>query len=185
MRRVSIVLISLVLISCQKQLAILPRDSRDSLQEHLTNGDTIPDNAEIKIRLKSDSLNTDETAIVFDHQASTIYNFQEDAPYFPGLGQVSLGTVSSDGRTLAINKLPFASGMFIRLDVKVKKDGTYLMGLSYQKSMPACVVIWLKDKLARDSVNILAKPYYFNVHKADTNSFGKNRFTLVLKIKSL
>jgi hypothetical protein len=182
MKRIGILLMLVWLTSCKKErLGVLPPETRDTLLVRPGNRDTIPDKAAIGIKLSRDSINYDETMIVFNHQASAAYNSNEDAAYFQGFGQVSLATVSADGRSLAINSLPFTHGMAVGLDVKMKNDGAFTLVLSYQKNIPSSIVIWLKDRFVRDSVNIMAGPYLFTVQKADTNSFGRNRFSLVIQ----
>jgi hypothetical protein len=63
----------------------------------------------------------------------------------------------------------------------VKTSGTYLLKISYERSIPADVEIWIKDTYLRDSVDVRTGNYNFNIDKADTNSFGGKRFRLVLK----
>lgn len=143
--------------------------------------DTIPDKAAFKIKLGKDSINTDETMIVFNHTASLDYSNMTDAPYLSGFGQVSLANVSRDGVDIAIKSLPYTSGMSIALDVKGKTDGAYSLQMSYQKNIPSDVQILLKDNYLKDSVDVRSKNYNFNITKADTNSFGRKRFKLVVK----
>jgi hypothetical protein len=182
----SLILFSLA--ACQKEAKVLPRT-------HTTTGsaapgpaivakintDTIPDRSAFKMKLVKDSINSDETMLVFNHKATCEYSANNDAPYFQGFGQVSLASVSSDGVDLSINQLPYTPGMSIGLDVRAKADGSYQLQISYEHTMPASIQVWLKDNYLKDSVNVCLKKYDFKVTTADTNSFGKKRFTLILK----
>jgi hypothetical protein len=105
----------------------------------------------------------------------------EDAVYFAGNGQVSLASVSKDGEDLSINGLPYTPCMSIGLDIHAKTSGSYLLKISYEKEIPADIEIWIKDTYLRDSVNVRTGNYSFNIDKADTNSFGGERFRLILK----
>jgi hypothetical protein len=144
--------------------------------------DTIPDNAGLKIQLVKDKINTDETMIVFKHLAgNSSSGIDGDAAYFPGYGQESLASVSSDGKDLAINFLPYTRGMAVNLDVNVKTSGAYFLKLSYENKIPSTIKIWLKDTFLKDSVDVRTANYNFTIDKADPNSFGNKRFMLILK----
>jgi len=148
------------------------------------NTDTIPDNAGFKLQLAKDSINTDETMLLFNKTASLDCNLMEDGPYFAGNGQVSLASISNDGRDLAISHLPYTAGMSIPLDMHTKTDGAFLLKISYMKNVPANTQVWLKDAYLKASVNVRAINYNIPVTKADTNSFGSRRFKLVIKAKA-
>jgi len=180
--------ILLSMAACQKEEIILPKaptiaasSAHGPAVVAQVNKDTIPDNSAFKIKLVKDSINSDETMLSFDHSASRQYSSNNDAPYLQGFGQVSLASVSSDGVDLAINEVPYSPGMSIGLDVRARADGAYQLQISYQHNIPATIQIWLKDNYLKDSVNVCLKKYSFKVITADTSSFGKNRFRLVLK----
>ena len=146
-----------------------------------TKPDTIPDKASFKIKLAKDSVNADETAFVFNHSSTTAYNFNIDAPYFGGLGQVSLASISSDSRDLAIYNLPYAQGMAIGLDVNVKASGPYILKLSYINNIPSDIGIYVKDAYLKDSTNMRTGNCNFSIDKANASSFGDKRFSVLLK----
>jgi hypothetical protein len=178
-----LILPSLILFSlfaCKKEEKITPKSTSATASIVKVSNDTIPNNSAFKIQLVKDSINTDETMLLFSPSAGLSYSSSYDAPYFQGFGQVSLASISSDGIDLAIHKLPYKTGMSIGLDVRMKTSGAYSLQLSYLAKMPADVQIWVKDNYLKDSVNVRTKGYSFNVSKADTNSFGKQRFKLVL-----
>jgi hypothetical protein len=147
--------------------------------------DTIPDNGSIKILLSKDSINNDETMLVFNHKSSRAYVFNEDALYFQGLGQVSLASISNDGRDLAINRLPYTPGMLISLDVHTRSSGPFYFNISYVNKIPANIQVYLIDRFLKDSVNLLNKNYNFNIAKTDTNSFGNKRFKIAFKVEPI
>ena len=183
----SIALVSLA--ACQKEAIVLPKKAPAIGASAApgpaivakVNTDTIPDKSAFKIKLFKDSTISDETMLTFSHLATRKYSSSNDAPYFAGFGQVSLASISSDGIDLAINQMPYTPGMSIGLDVRAKTDGAYQLGISYQHQMPANIQVWLKDNYMKDSVNVCLKKYNFKVITADTSSFGKNRFRLILK----
>jgi hypothetical protein len=65
--------------------------------------------------------------------------------------------------------------------VHAKANGIYFLEVNYQNKIPSNIQIWVKDNYLKDSTNISSQDYSFNVIKADTNSFGCNRFKLVFK----
>jgi hypothetical protein len=172
----------LTLAACQKETKIAPENIPVSTVSIVAaSQDTIPDKASFKIKLIKDSMNYDETAIVFDHTASGVYNSSWDAIYFTGFGNESLSSLSGDGRALAINRLPYSPGMSIYLDMHAKVDGNFFLKTSYDNNIPANIHIWLTDTFLKDSVDIGVANYNFSVSKADTNSMGGKRFKLTLK----
>jgi len=177
---ITLLLALFFLASCKKEENLLLKLMPAKPTAIAAKPDTIPDSAELKIRLVKDSINTDETMFVFDHKSSLKYVFDQDSPYFQGFGQISLASISSDGRDLVMNGLPYTPGMSISLDVNVKTDGSYFLGISYEKKIPADLQIWVKDAYLKDSVDVRLRNYSFSVSKADTNSYGNKRFKIVL-----
>ena len=170
------------LMACRKEEKLSPvTAAKAKLASSGIKYDTIPDKAVLKIELFRDSIISDETAIAFEHTACLAYNSLIDAPYFAGTGQLSFASISSDGRDLAINTLPYKQGMAIRFDVHAKTDGLYKVMVSSESAVPSDIHIWLKDKYLKDSVDISKKNYSFKISQVDTNSFGKNRLELILK----
>ena len=180
-----LILLSLVLFAlaaCKKEEKIAPETTpQKSTTAIVVKPDTIPDSAALKICLVKDTINTDETMFVFNHTYSLGYVFDQDAPYFQGFGQVSLASISSGGKYLAINGLPYTSGMSIGLDVQAKTSGAYSLQISYERKIPSTVQILLKDTYLKDSIDVRTHNYNFHVSKTDTNSFGSKRFKLILK----
>lgn len=132
-----------------------------------------------------DSINSDGILINFDPAASVAYVPGEDAPALQGFGPVSLQSLSSDNIPLSINALPLTEkGQTIGLKVWAKTDGVYKLALADINSVPNSFQIWLKDSYKKDSLDIRQyNSYTFNIHPADTASFGAHRFQLVIRDK--
>jgi hypothetical protein len=137
----------------------------------------------LKITLAMDTVSTDAALICFDPAAQAAFVKGEDAPYFQGFGQVSLSSFSSDKIALAINVLPLLQrGTSVGLSVSAKSDGNYKLRLDSVKAIPATYTVWLKDNYKKDSTIIKQSgAYAFSLSKADTASFGANRFRLVIR----
>ncbi len=141
----------------------------------------------LHIRLTRDSvtstINTDGIFIIFNGSASTKYVPIEDAPYKAGNGTVSLSSMSSDNMSLGVNRMPFPTlqTQKIPLVVKATTTGLYQLNTTATKNIPALFTMWLKDAYKQDSLDVRANPIYsFNVDLSDPNSFGANRFSLVI-----
>ncbi|MBS1529343.1 MAG: hypothetical protein JSU01_03465 [Bacteroidetes bacterium] len=142
--------------------------------------DTIPDNAALSLRLVEDSTDYDETLFVFDHKASVAFSNANDARYFPGFGKVSLASISSDGKDMAIYSLPYAAGMSVNLDVHGRRDDALSLQIRRKTGIPQDIPVWVKDHYTGDSLDLCKGAYSFRVVKADTNSFGSKRLRVVL-----
>ncbi|MDP9048727.1 MAG: hypothetical protein M3N14_11360, partial [Bacteroidota bacterium] len=124
----------------------------------------------------------EETILVLNKAAKNEFIDNEDSPYFTGVGAVSLSSMSSDNVALAINRFPVPNqGKTIKLNVSAN-DGTYKLNLTEVKAVPQIFNIWLKDAYTKDSLDIRHNlSYTFRVVKKDTNSYGSNRFTIVIR----
>lgn len=137
----------------------------------------------LRLKIAKDSVNRDESTIVFNTGASTKYSIEKDAPYKQGMGLVSLSSMSGDNVNLAINTqpLPKTSGS-IALYVSATANGTYSLSLDDIAGIPQLYDIWLKDAYRKDSINMRQNPTYsFDIIKSDTNTFGAKRFSLVMR----
>lgn len=137
----------------------------------------------LRVVLEKDTINNDDILIMFDPATSPAYVFNEDASYFPGYGLVGLSSLSSDGVALTIDKRPFpAVSTAIPLNVTATANDTYTLNLTEINSIPANYDIWLMDAYKKDSVDFRHNPTYsFGLNLADTNSFGGNRFSMVIR----
>ena len=139
-------------------------------------------NAYLRLQLAKDQVNTDQIIISFNPNASSAYVAGEDAVTLQGFGLVSLSSISSNNVLLAINALLLPpQRRSIPLKVDAKTDGTYTLNMTSINGMPAIFDIWLKDNYRNDSLNYRNNSTYtFDLLKADTNSYGSKRFSLVI-----
>ncbi len=147
----------------------------------LDNGTVAP---HLRLQLAKDSINTDDIYIGFDAAASSKYVLNEDAPNKSGNGGIHLSSISSDNVALAINKLPLPKQiqLTIRLKVNARADGVYELNMTGIVGIPPLFEIWLMDAYQHDSLDMRQnKTYAFNIALADTNSFGPDRFSLVIR----
>ncbi|HVV55969.1 MAG TPA: hypothetical protein VHC47_11615 [Mucilaginibacter sp.] len=173
----------IISLSACKKMGVLPDkpSTKTASTGAVITGDTIPDKAGFRLRLAKDSTNRDETMIVFNCHADTNYIANDDGLYFPGFGLQSLASISGDGKDLSIYTTPYRPGMKIGLDVGAKTDGTFTLSMSYQHQIPANVQVWLKDAYLKDSIDVRSASYAFTISKADTSSFGKQRFNITIR----
>jgi len=138
----------------------------------------------LRVQLAMNATATDDILIEFNPASHATYSGGEDAKTFPGMGAVSLSSLSSDNFLLAINTLPLVStGTTVGLAVGATTTGVYKLNLTTVSStIPSSVNIWLKDKFNKDSLDFRKYPSYgFNINKSDSSTYGSHRFTLVLR----
>jgi len=117
---------------------------------------------------------------LFDHRSGRDFDPNKDAAYLPGYGQVSLASISGDGKDLAIYRLPYKLGMSVGLDFHTKAEGKFSLTLSYRNKIPVNFHIWLKDAYLKSVTDICNSTYTFDVSNTDVNSYGNQRFSLVI-----
>ncbi len=138
----------------------------------------------LRLELAEDSVNKEETIVRFDNSAKNAFVINEDSQYLPGSGEVSLSSMSSDSVTLAINTMPFPKQKqtVVKLNVNPIADGIYNLNMTGINNVPQLFEIWLMDAYNKDSLDMKHNSSYkFNVTRSDTNSFGSNRFSLVIR----
>jgi hypothetical protein len=138
----------------------------------------------LRLELAADSINKEETIVKFDNSAKNGFVFDEDSQYMPGSGGVSLSSISPDTVSLAINAVPFPklNQTAVKLNVNALADGTYTLNMTELKEVPQLFQIWLKDAFNKDSLDMKHNPSYsFNITKSDTNTYGSNRFKLIIR----
>ena len=139
----------------------------------------------LRLKLVVDSLDYDDIFIGFNASASAGYNPYEDGKYIESTSAAEgLSSISSDNVPLSVNYLPLPKQekQEIRLYVTGKNSGTYTLLQTSLTSIPQIYELWLVDKYKRDSINLRTHTkYVFNINLADTNSFGSNRFSVVIR----
>lgn len=138
----------------------------------------------LRLQLYLDQYNYDEIVIGFNSGAKTTYDFNEDSKYLQGINAAEgLSSFSSDGVPLAINlvPLPKQNPEVIKLDVEAQKSVSFTFKRKQLDQIPAIYNIWLKDNYKKDSVNFrVDSNYSFTVNKADSATFGSNRFSVII-----
>ena len=139
----------------------------------------------LRLRLTIDSIDYDDITVGFKSSASSKYNASEDAMYLSGINAMEgLSSFSDDNVPLAINFLPLPkqAQQVIKLDVEGRQTGLYTLQKTALDAIPQIYEIWLMDNYKKDSLDLRNNSAYaFNVDLADTNSYGKNRFQLVIR----
>jgi phosphotransferase system IIA component len=139
----------------------------------------------LRLKLVTDSINFDDIVIGFNSSASAAYDPNEDGRYLAGSNAPEgLASFSSDNVKLAINNLPLPNlnQEVIRLHVTAIATGTYTFQRADLQAIPQIYDIWLMDKYKKDSLDIRNNSTYrFDINRADTTSYGDNRFSLVIR----
>jgi len=137
----------------------------------------------LRLQMAADSINTDDIYIGFNSTANAKYDVNADAAYKAGQGEVKLCSFSSDGVKLAINKLPLpgAAQTVIPLFVTASDFGTYRLNMTEMAGIPQLYEVWLMDRYNKDSLDMRHNTTYTFDITSDTNSYGSNRFQLVIR----
>ncbi|HWD86528.1 MAG TPA: putative Ig domain-containing protein [Mucilaginibacter sp.] len=136
----------------------------------------------LRLEMALDTVNKDDVMIMFDENAKSGYDFNEDALYRTGSGKVSLGSISNDNELLAINTLPLTDGVTIPLKIAATGYGNYTMNLKDMQGVSKQFDIWLKDRFTGDSVNMRNFATYNFSITADTSSHGSKRFSITMRV---
>jgi hypothetical protein len=138
----------------------------------------------LRLELAADTINKEETIVKFDNAAKSTYHVNEDAQHLPGSGQVYFSSMTADGVKVAINAMPFPKqqALPVKLNVNMTANGVYALNMTQIKSIPKIFDIWLMDAYNKDSLDMRHnKTYRFDARLSDTNTYGSNRFTLVVR----
>lgn len=168
-------LIPLALASCQKS-------GTSPIKVATSTQDTIPDTAYFKVQLIKDSTvrgGTNEILVVFNHKFHLSNKIGEDA-IAPSWGpNLAILGITSDGALVIEDGIPYSPQVSIPLFVTATTGPYWLKAYTLSK-IPADMHIWCKDNYSKDSVDLRKGNYNFNIDKADTNSFGKKRFQIIV-----
>jgi hypothetical protein len=142
----------------------------------------------LRLRMSKDSINTDEIVIRLNSQSSTKFGDKKDAEDLDGSSPlVSLSAFSSDSIRVSIysTAYPGLQQQVIPLFVSATATGLYKLDRKQLDNLPALYEVWLKDAFMNDSLDMKANAtYQFNIDKTNPATFGKNRFTLVIRQNS-
>jgi len=136
----------------------------------------------IHLQLAKDSVNTDDIIVRFTDNAVSKYDPEVDGPYKPGMGVVSLASLSSDNVQLAINTQPLPeTSETVPLVAGAAADGAYQFQLKGIVGLPKLFSVWLVDNYTKDSIDMRETLVYsFNLVHADSSSSSLSRFKLVI-----
>ncbi|WP_295791577.1 T9SS type A sorting domain-containing protein [Mucilaginibacter sp.] len=138
----------------------------------------------VRMAMSKDSDNIEEAVIRFENTAKDEFVIDEDSKHMAGTGGVNFSSYTSDNITASINDIPLPkkSQTKIRLYVSTTADGLYKIEKTELKNLPDIYEVWLMDAYKKDSLDIKHNSVYqFNILRSDTNSWGANRFSLVIR----
>ncbi len=181
MKRIAFLLLfAFVVSACQRETIFPPKTIV------VAKTDTIPDTALVRLELVKDSTISYqlggwvEMMLQFDHRFHASFNNAEDSSP-PGYNSnLNIMGVTTDGIPVMWDGVPYTPGMHIPMYV-ITATGHYLVKIDLLKKVPADINIWFKDKYLKDSVNLRKGNYSFDVNRADTNTFGKKRFEVIVR----
>lgn len=142
----------------------------------------------LHIKLTKDSINTDETALVFEDAAQNTFEAGTDAPRLNGIGNIATLATYASGSTqqLAINHLHSIDSA-TRVKLYVNSTGaTAINTLSVTgfNSLDPRYDAFLIDHYKNDSLQIsLYGKYDFNLQPDNAATYGDKRFELVFHKK--
>ncbi|TWJ00096.1 putative secreted protein (Por secretion system target) [Mucilaginibacter frigoritolerans] len=155
------------------------------LSKRMTNDDLNTNSLQdIRLEMAADSINKEETVICFKSDAQNGFVVNEDSQYLTGSGKVGLCSMSADSVPLAINNIPLPkpNQTIVRLEIGATTDGVYTLNRTEINNIPKLYRVWLMDAYMKDSLDIRNNATYtFNLYKADGNSYGANRFSVVIR----
>jgi hypothetical protein len=143
----------------------------------------VDEHLRLQIAIPQDSIHTDDTYIGFGSAYKPQFVFDEDAEYKAGNGKVSIASYTSDSVQVGINKMPLPrlKQIVIPLYATARAAGNYNLQMTELVGIAPIYEVWLIDKYGKDSVDMRKNPLYSFAISADTNSYGKNRFQLVIR----
>ncbi|MBK0382122.1 T9SS type A sorting domain-containing protein [Pedobacter sp. SD-b] len=133
----------------------------------------------LRINLKENDFQ-EETVVLFDNRYVAEAN-ENDSKYFPGF-DVSLSTLSSDNKPMAINLMPAVENVDdMKLSVSAKQYGD--MSLTFTEvDFGDSKELWLQDNYLNTLTQITqGSVYNFSIVKTVATSYGDNRFKLLFK----
>ncbi|GAB3916170.1 hypothetical protein GCM10028826_32240 [Mucilaginibacter boryungensis] len=140
-------------------------------------------NPAVKIKLIQDATYYNETLLTFNKDNKSTFTEDEDVAYLAAPSQqVFMYSSSDEGTSCVINRLPALENIKpIKLYAEGAVTGTYTMEFSNVNTIDSRYRIFLKDSFKKDSLDVTNNTTYsFNIDRANTTTYGANRFTLVV-----
>ena len=143
----------------------------------------VDEHLRLQMAVAQDSINTDDIYVGFSSAYKPQFVDDEDAEYKVGNGKVSLASYTSDSVRVSINKMPLPGIKQITIPVyaSARAAGNYTLQMTELEGIAPVYEVWLIDKYGKDSVDMRKNPSYSFAISTDTNSYGKNRFQLVIR----
>jgi len=177
----------MVFVACQKT-KITPGPSA-------IGKDTIPDGASFKLQMETDSIGyefpSNDTANVlvhFNHAYHlnySFYNGEDKGAQSALLGTWYFTALSNDGGLLTLDGVPYKPGVaipvFITSRATTYHEQHFILNVLNLTNIPSDIHIWCKDNQLKDSADLRKGPFRFYMHRADTSSYGGNRFQIVVE----
>nr|WP_067063660.1 T9SS type A sorting domain-containing protein [Mucilaginibacter sp. L294] len=142
----------------------------------------------ISLKMVQDSTNYDIAYLRFLDTYKKEYDEMEDADHLNGSGQtVFLGAMTIDNHLVALASQPLEKQKTsVFLNVNDSKSGLYSIEKIDISGIPPVYDVWLMDHFKKDSLDIRANSTYkFNLDKNNAETYGANRFEVVIRKKSL
>lgn len=138
----------------------------------------------LRIVIKDESL-SDETIIGFKRGFKDTYETMDgDAPYMTG-SEISISTLTADKQAMAINFMPEMSAVKeIKLNVDAKASKKAVLAIP---DLPSNEYYFILHDKYLNTYKVLTKnfSYKFNIDKKLKNSYGTERFSLLVKPVSI
>ena len=100
---------------------------------------------------------------------------------------VQMSSITSDGLLASVNHMPdYYKGVNVKLYANASTDGQYKLKIEGIRNIDTLYDIYLIDHYKKDSLDIRRYgTYLFDITKADTSSFGTERFELSVRPRPL
>lgn len=170
--------------ACQKADKVAPKAIQIKDTVVTVKYDTIPDGGTINIRMNNDSTNSAGFQFIFNHTYHLAALSSEDfGTGLPGFGPTPplLYALSSDGKDLLEDGVPYSHGMVVNLDATSPASGPFFIGAWGLFHIPGDIHIWVKDTYLKDSLDLRTGNYHFTIDNTNPSTYGKQRFQIVLR----
>jgi hypothetical protein len=139
------------------------------------------------MKMEQDSIVSDYCGIYFSNNNSDGYDENDAIDLDAASPKVYMSSYTTDTRRTAINSMgDYTNGKNIKLYVNSVADGLYKLKIEEITNIDTLYDIWLMDKLTRDSLDMRHnRVYTFRITRSDANTWGANRFDLVIRRKAV
>jgi hypothetical protein len=140
----------------------------------------------IQFEMIRDSANADFAYIHFNDSANPKYNKTDDIDDVNGNGQaVFFGSLTADSVEVAVNSMPLTKNTSFYLSVNATTQGAFSLKRTDLVNVSSAYDVFLMDHFLKDSLDLRQNDTYaFNI-TSDPNSYGNNRFQVIIRIKPL